>query len=41
MSTLRNTLASIPPYALFLAGFGAVVAFGLVRLHGMLQSAIG
>lgn len=39
METLQNTLRAVPPFALFLLGFGAVVAFGLVRLYGMLQAA--
>ena len=38
MQTIQNTLRAVPTYALFLAGLGSVVAFGLVRLYGMLQS---
>ena len=35
----NNILTTVPPYVLFLAGFGSVVAYGLVRLHSMLQDA--
>jgi len=34
----NNILTTVPPYVLFLAGFASVVAFGLVRLYGMLQN---
>ena len=37
MQTIQNTLRTVPTYVLFLAGFGSVVAFGLVKLYGMLQ----
>jgi hypothetical protein len=40
-AAIKNTLQAVPPYALFLFGFASVVAFGLVRLHGLLQAAIG
>lgn len=36
---MQNTLRAVPTYVLFIAGFGAVIGLGLIKLYGMLQSA--
>lgn len=39
MNTIKNILTTVPPTALFFAGFAGVVSLGLFKLYGMLQAA--
>lgn len=43
METLRNMVETLKahPYACFLLGFGAVVAYGVVRLLALVQTLQG
>jgi hypothetical protein len=38
MQAITNTLRTVPTYVLFIAGMGSVLALGLFKLYGMLQS---
>ncbi len=37
MENVKNALRACPPYALFLGGFSAAVAYGVYRLLGLLN----
>ncbi len=38
MQNINDTLRTVPSYVLFLTGFVAVVAFGLIKLYAMLEA---
>ncbi len=38
---MKDALNTIPPFALFLAGFASVVAYGLFQLHAVLAAHLG
>ena len=38
MKSLSEILRLVPPTVLFLIGFGAAIAYGLLRLHAALQA---